>query len=96
MSTHVDIKPVTPWLADWLADLDELGAAGDFIERGPEHVRHLLLHVVSDFPLDILAGVPLPAGRADKAILGFSVVRTLERHLALCALRYADRIHGSP
>ena len=55
MSAQIDVEPVPPWLADWLADLDILGAAGGLVERGPEHVRRLLLHVISDFPLDILS-----------------------------------------
>lgn len=96
MSAKIDVEPMPPWLSAWLADLDVLGATEGAVDGGPDHVRQLLLHVIRDFPLDIFKSVALPTARAGEAILGIAVVRSLERHLALCALRYADLLHNSP
>lgn len=94
MNLQVNVKPEGASAPEWLADLDVFRASERLIHGGSERVGHLLLHIISEFPLDSVVSVADAANGTDETVFTVDLNRTIERHLAVCALRLADRIHS--
>lgn len=84
-STRKNYESIDTLWASLALDLHILGVSG----ATEDLARYLFLHLLEDFPLDVLETVTSPANRAGKSIAGFRFRGAFKRDFAACASKLA-------
>lgn len=84
-STRKDNESIEAFWDSLALDLHILGVSG----ATEDLARYLFLHLLEDFPFDVLETVTSPAHRAGKSIAGFRFRRAFKRDFAACASKLA-------
>ncbi len=84
-SSRKDYESIDPFWDSLALDLQILGVS----DATEDFARYLFLHLLEDFPFDVLETVTSPAHRAGKSIAGFRFRRAFKRDFAACASKLA-------